>query len=121
MHDSSRGSEHGDWYRCAASESALVGHRLAQAQHPTLLQASADRHKLAPEFEMQHGSAQSPEKFLGSVGLEGSNWAKAGEPKKAREAQIPADSQRVFAHPCRASAELAGALSPYRTSHSVAM
>lgn|SRR6266852_5911257 len=39
MHDSSRGSEHGDWYRCAASESALVGHRLAQAQHPTLLQA----------------------------------------------------------------------------------
>jgi hypothetical protein len=42
---------------------------------------------------MQHGSAQSQETLLGNVGLARGNSAKAGEPKKARKAQIPADSR----------------------------
>lgn len=64
-----------------------------------------NRHKLATEFEMQHGSAQSQETLLlGSVGLARGNSAKAGESKKAREAQIPAESQRVFAYPCSPAA-----------------
>ncbi len=62
-----------------------------------------NRHKLPPEFEMQRVS-QSQETFLGSVGLARGNSAKAGEPKKARKAQIPADSRRVFAYPCSPAA-----------------
>ena len=66
--------------------------------------AAGESSETRAEFEMQRGSAQSQETFLGSVGLARGNSAKAGEPKEAREAQIPADSQRVFAHPCSPAA-----------------
>jgi hypothetical protein len=89
---SSRGSEHGD----------LFGHWPAQVRHPALFASAGDerfvnRHKLAPEFEMQHGSAQSRETFLGGVGLREATGPKHEEPK-ARKAQIPEDSRRVLAY-----------------------
>jgi len=54
------------------------------------------RHKLAPELEMQHGSAQSQEKFLGSVGLEGGNSGQSRRAKEGERDTIPADPPRYW-------------------------
>jgi hypothetical protein len=111
---SSRGSERGD----------LLGHWLAQVRHPGLIASAGDE-----QFVNLINSRLNLRCNRGRHSRGKHSWVawvcerqldQAGEPKKTRKAQIPEDSRRVFAYLC-SPLRVGGALSGYRTSHSVAM
>jgi hypothetical protein len=79
-----------------------------------------NRHKLAPEFEMQHGSAHSQEtSWVAWVLREATRPRQENQrrPERHRFLRILRGYLLIRAAPLR----VGGALSPYRTSHSVAM
>jgi hypothetical protein len=79
-----------------------------------------NRHRLVPELETQHGSAQSQENFLGSLGFV-RRQPRGKENQRGVTGYKFSRILREYSLIRRAPLRVGGALSPYRTSHSVAV